>query len=91
MYVNEYINSWIDYILPPRCTSHPPPLPTLKVSIAPKLIAQALRVLNLEARGARADFGVQLRNQRLHALARAHNQLYTFVSFGPGFGEPADC
>lgn len=51
------------------------PLPalTFEISIAKKLVAQSLGVPRLERRGRHALRAVQLRDQALHALARAHD------------------
>ena len=60
---------------------------TLKVRITPKLITQPLRMLNLKVRCLYADFGIQLRDQGFHPLARAGNQLQGVV---PRLCEVAD-
>lgn len=72
-------------LLPPR----PLPIPTLKVRIAPKLITQSLRVSDLEIRRPRAHLGIQLGDQRLHALSRADDQ-FQRRGIGPGSREVAD-
>lgn len=76
-----------------RPIPHPLPYPTLKISIAPKLITQALRMLRIKIRRLGANLLIQLLNQLSHSLSRADDQTEGVLPIRrrPGFGEPAYC
>ena len=64
------------------------PVTALKVSVTPKLITQALRMLRLKRRRVRANLSIKLVNQRLHTLSCAGDEAERL--WRPGLGEPAD-